>query len=188
MQVDESGNMIIARILGGSTAARQELLRTGEVILEVNGKKVRNPEELQQAIQDAKENLSLKLAPGIAQDGNRPLKSTVSAILFRLDVSVNRLRLRMIPHQFSWRSFERGEGLGVVNIDSNENYNNDFITNANCVWFVLAVLHAGSLRLRSIRGHAATLSRDRTALPEGRHSPNRRSSRPELVASAPSGR
>jgi S1-C subfamily serine protease len=82
VQVDESGNMIIARILGGSTAARQELLKTGEVILEVNGKKVRNPEELQQAIQDAKENLSLKLAPGIAQDGNRPLKSTVSALFF----------------------------------------------------------------------------------------------------------
>lgn len=71
--------MIIARILGGSTAARQELLRIGEVILEVNGKRVRNPEELQQAIQEAKENLSLKLAPGIATDTNRLLKSTVSA-------------------------------------------------------------------------------------------------------------
>jgi len=79
VQVDESGNMIIARILGGSTAARQELLKTGEVILEVNGKRVRTPEELQQAIQDAKENLSLKLAPGITTDANRPLKSTVSA-------------------------------------------------------------------------------------------------------------
>lgn len=79
MQVDESGNLIIARILGGSTAARQELVKTGEVILEVNGKRVRNPEELQQAIQEAKENLSLKLAPGIASDANRPLKSTVSA-------------------------------------------------------------------------------------------------------------
>lgn len=79
MQVDEAGNMIIARILGGSTAARQELLKTGEVILEVNSKRVRNPEELQQAIQDAKENLSLKLAPGIASETNQPLKSTVSA-------------------------------------------------------------------------------------------------------------
>lgn len=78
VQVDESGNMIIARILGGSTVARQGLLRAGEVILEVNGKHIRNPEELQQAIQDAKENLSLKVAPGIATDSNRPLKSTVS--------------------------------------------------------------------------------------------------------------
>lgn len=78
MQVDESGNLIIARILGGSSAARQGLLRTGEVILEVNSKHVRNPEELQQAIQEAKEHLTLKLAPGIATDANRPVKSTVS--------------------------------------------------------------------------------------------------------------
>lgn len=78
VQVDEAGNMIIARILGGSTAARQGLLRTGEVILEVNGKQVRSPEELQQVIQDAKENLSLKVAPGLATDANRPLRSTVS--------------------------------------------------------------------------------------------------------------
>lgn len=83
--------MIIARILGGSTAARQELLRIGEVILEVNGKRVRNPEELQQAIQEAKENLSLKLAPGIATDTNRLLKSTVSApsYFLHLDASDN---------------------------------------------------------------------------------------------------
>lgn len=78
IQVDENGNLIIARILGGSTAARQGLVRPGEVILEVNGKSVRNPDELQLAIQDAKENLTLKLAPGIAEDGNRPIKSTVS--------------------------------------------------------------------------------------------------------------
>lgn len=78
MQVDEAGNLIIARILGGSTAARQGLLRTGEVILEVNGKDVRSPEELQEAIHEAKENLTLKLAAGITNDGNRPVKSTVS--------------------------------------------------------------------------------------------------------------
>lgn len=77
IQVDENGNLIIARILGGSTAAKQGLMRPGEVILEVNGKSVRNPDELQQAIQDAKENLSLKVAPGVAADGSRPVKSTV---------------------------------------------------------------------------------------------------------------
>ena len=77
--MDESGNLIIARILGGSTAARQGLLRIGEVILQVNGKDVHTPDELQQSIQAARENLTLKLAPGIATDGNKPIKSTVSA-------------------------------------------------------------------------------------------------------------
>lgn len=77
MQVDDSGNLIIARILGGSTAARQGLLRSGEVIMEVNGKAVHTPDELQQAIQDAKENLSLRVAPGISSDSTRQPKSTV---------------------------------------------------------------------------------------------------------------
>ena len=76
--------MIIARILGGSTAAKQGLMRPGEVILEVNGKQVRNPDELQQAIQAAKESLSLKLASGIASDDSRPIKSTVNRLKYIL--------------------------------------------------------------------------------------------------------
>ena len=78
VQVDESGNLIIARILGGSTVARQGLLRPGEVIMEVNGKRVHTPDELQQAIHEAKENLSLKVAPGISTDGNRSRKTMVT--------------------------------------------------------------------------------------------------------------
>lgn len=100
MQVDESGNLIIARILGGSTAARQGLLRTGEVILEVNGKEVRNPEELQEAIHEAKENLSLKLAPGIASDGNRPLKSTVSKLCIILYDESNVKNFSLLSESF----------------------------------------------------------------------------------------
>ncbi|XP_024888389.1 MAGUK p55 subfamily member 2 isoform X3 [Temnothorax curvispinosus] len=111
VQVDESGNMIIARILGGSTAARQELLKTGEVILEVNGKRVRNPEELQQAIQDAKENLSLKVAPGIASDANRPLKSTCyMRALFDYDPSDDTL----LPCREIGLPFQKGDILQIV--------------------------------------------------------------------------
>ncbi|KAG5325462.1 MPP6 protein, partial [Pseudoatta argentina] len=119
VQVDEAGNMIIARILGGSTAARQELLKTGEVILEVNGKRVRNPEELQQAIQDAKENLSLKLAPGIASETNQPLKSTVSyklcrfcymRALFDYDPSEDTL----LPCREIGLPFQKGDILQIV--------------------------------------------------------------------------
>ncbi|EFN87862.1 MAGUK p55 subfamily member 6 isoform X2 [Harpegnathos saltator] len=111
VQVDESGNMIIARILGGSTAARQGLLRTGEVILEVNGKHVRNPEELQQAIHNAKENLSLKLSPGIATDANRPVKSTCyMRALFDYDPSDDTL----LPCREIGLSFQKGDILQIV--------------------------------------------------------------------------
>ncbi|XP_018402444.1 PREDICTED: MAGUK p55 subfamily member 6 isoform X2 [Cyphomyrmex costatus] len=111
VQVDEAGNMIIARILGGSTAARQELLKTGEVILEVNGKRVRNPEELQLAIQDAKENLSLKLAPGIASETNRPLKSTCyMRALFDYDP----LEDTLLPCREIGLPFQKGDILQIV--------------------------------------------------------------------------
>lgn len=78
VQVDEFGNLIVARILSGSTVARQGLLRPGEVILEVNGRSVRNPDQLQEAIQESHDHLTLKLAPGIASDNNSLLKSAVS--------------------------------------------------------------------------------------------------------------
>ncbi|KAI4504851.1 hypothetical protein M0802_000401 [Mischocyttarus mexicanus] len=111
VQVDESGNLIIARILGGSTAARQRLLRIGEVILEVNGKTVHNPDELQQAIQEAKENLFLKLAPGIANDGSRPLKSTCyMRALFDYDPSEDTI----LPCKEIGLRFDKGNILQIV--------------------------------------------------------------------------
>lgn len=111
VQVDESGNLIIARILGGSTAARQRLLRTGEVILEVNGKPVHNPDELQQAIQEAREILVLKLAPGIANDGSRPLKSTCyMRALFDYDPSEDSL----LPCKEIGLQFSKGDVLQIV--------------------------------------------------------------------------
>ncbi|OAD60844.1 MAGUK p55 subfamily member 2 [Eufriesea mexicana] len=111
VQVDESGNLIIARILGGSTAARLGLLRSGEVILEVNGKEVHNPKELQEAIHEAKENLSLKLAPGIASDGNRPVKSTCyMRALFDYDPSEDTL----LPCREIGLPFQKGDVLQIV--------------------------------------------------------------------------
>ncbi|KAJ8683547.1 hypothetical protein QAD02_019339 [Eretmocerus hayati] len=111
IQVDENGNLIIARILGGSTAARQGLLRAGEVILEVNGKHVQNPDELQLAIQEAKENLSLKVAPGIESDNNRPIKSTCyMRALFDYDPSEDGL----VPCREIGLAFQKGDILQIV--------------------------------------------------------------------------
>ncbi|XP_014238347.1 MAGUK p55 subfamily member 2 isoform X2 [Trichogramma pretiosum] len=111
IQVDENGNMIIARILGGSTAARQGLLRPGEVILEVNGKPVHDPDELQQAIAQAKENLSLKLAPGIASDGSSPIKSTCyMRALFDYDPTEDTL----LPCREIGLAFSKGDIIQIV--------------------------------------------------------------------------
>ncbi|XP_066594052.1 protein PALS2 isoform X2 [Prorops nasuta] len=111
VQVDESGNLIIARILGGSTAAKQGLLRIGEVIMEVNGKEVHTPDELQQAIQDAKNNLSIKLAPGIATDDTKTLNSTCyMRALFDYDPSEDTL----LPCREIGLPFQKGDVLQIV--------------------------------------------------------------------------
>ncbi|XP_049802744.1 protein PALS2 isoform X2 [Schistocerca nitens] len=64
VQVDESGNLVIARILAGGMIDRQGLLHVGDVILEVNGVPVSTPEELQHQISQSDESVTLKIGPG----------------------------------------------------------------------------------------------------------------------------
>nr|CAD7453695.1 unnamed protein product [Timema tahoe] len=63
VQVDEAGNLVIARILGGGMIDRQGLLHIGDTILEVNGTRVDTPEDLQMEIARAKESVTLKIGP-----------------------------------------------------------------------------------------------------------------------------
>lgn len=67
VQVDDSGNLVIARILGGGMIDRQGLLHIGDVILEVNGVSVSSPEDLQMEIMKAKESVTLKIGPGFEE-------------------------------------------------------------------------------------------------------------------------
>ncbi|KAK0076829.1 hypothetical protein PV326_010500 [Microctonus aethiopoides] len=117
VHVDESRNLIIARILGGSTVSRQGLLRPGEVIMEVNGKSVHTPDELRDEIQAAKENLSLKVAPGISSDENNQTKSTCyMRALFDYDPSEDTL----LPCREIGLPFQKGDILQIVDqIDPN---------------------------------------------------------------------
>ncbi|XP_058801836.1 protein PALS2 [Phymastichus coffea] len=111
IQVDENRNLIIARILGGSTAAKQGLMRPGEVILEVNGKSVHSPDELQQAIQEAKENLTLKLAPGLASDDPGSVKPTsYMRALFDYEPADDSL----LPCREIGLAFRKGDILQIV--------------------------------------------------------------------------
>ena len=49
----EDGRVTVARILIDSVIDRQGLVRPGDVILQANGKPVRNPEQLQEVIEDS---------------------------------------------------------------------------------------------------------------------------------------
>lgn len=75
VQVDESGNLVIARILGGGMIDRQGLLHIGDTILEVNGVPVSTPEDLQIQISKAKESVALKIGPSF-DDGHTQLNGS----------------------------------------------------------------------------------------------------------------
>jgi membrane-associated protease RseP (regulator of RpoE activity) len=59
----ELNKVTVARILIDSIIDRQDLLRTGDVILEANGKKIKTPEQLQTAIEDSGAFVVFKILP-----------------------------------------------------------------------------------------------------------------------------
>ena len=63
---DESGKVIVARIIIDSFIERQGLLRPGDLILEANGNRVKNPEQLQEVIEESTEFITLKIQPTLS--------------------------------------------------------------------------------------------------------------------------
>lgn len=60
----EQGEMVIARILHGSSIDRQGMLHTGDIIREVNGREVgTNPHDLQELLRDCSGSITLKVLP-----------------------------------------------------------------------------------------------------------------------------
>lgn len=60
----EQGEMVIARILHGSSIDRQGMLHAGDIIREVNGREVgSNPHELQELLRDCSGSITLKVLP-----------------------------------------------------------------------------------------------------------------------------
>lgn len=60
----ERGEMVITRILHGSSIDRQGMLHVGDVIREVNGRTVgSNPHDLQELLRDCSGTITLKVLP-----------------------------------------------------------------------------------------------------------------------------
>ena len=75
----EHGKVIVARILIDSVIDRQGLVQTGDTILQCNGKDVKNPEELQKAIESApaSEFIVFKIRPAVPDTADDEVASTV---------------------------------------------------------------------------------------------------------------
>jgi len=79
VEQDENGNLIIARILAGGTIDKQGLLKKGDVILEVNGERVKSPEDLMNEVSRSKDTLQFRIAPGYTfkETSKTPLVSKI---------------------------------------------------------------------------------------------------------------
>lgn len=119
---DEGGKVIVARIIIDSFIERQGLLRPGDLILEANGNRVKNPEQLQEVIEESTEFITLKIQPTLSLtqgltptslDGKTrvvPTKSYVRA-LFGYDPTKDSL----LPCPEIGLPFKYGDILQVVN-------------------------------------------------------------------------
>ena len=75
MTTDESGKVIVARIIINSVIERQGLLRPGDLILEANNTRVKTPEQLQNIIEESPEFITLKIQPTLSVSQSQPLNS-----------------------------------------------------------------------------------------------------------------
>lgn len=57
----------MARILAGSSAAKQALLSIGDVLLEVDGEHINSEEQLKEAVAKQTERISLKVGPNMKE-------------------------------------------------------------------------------------------------------------------------
>ncbi|XP_014362749.2 protein PALS2 isoform X1 [Papilio machaon] len=64
---DEHGQLIVARILAGSAAAKQALLSVGDVLLEVDGVHIDSEDQLKEAVSKPNDRVTLKVGPNLKE-------------------------------------------------------------------------------------------------------------------------
>ncbi|CAH1645085.1 unnamed protein product [Spodoptera littoralis] len=64
---DEHGQLIVARILAGSAAAKQALVSVGDVLLEVDGVNINSEDQLKEAVAKPNDRITLKVGPNLKE-------------------------------------------------------------------------------------------------------------------------
>lgn len=106
----ERGEMVIARILHGSSIDRQGMLHTGDVIREVNGREVgANPHELQELLRDCSGSITLKVLPSYRDTPAPP------QVYLKPHFNYNPATDNLIPCKEAGLAFSKGDILHVVN-------------------------------------------------------------------------
>lgn len=106
----ENGELVIARILHGSSIDRQGMLHTGDIIREVNGREVScNPQELQEVLKASSGSITLKVVPSYRDSPAPP------QVYLKPHFNYNPATDNLIPCKEAGLAFTKGEILHVVN-------------------------------------------------------------------------
>uniref|UniRef100_UPI0037E8B20A MAGUK p55 subfamily member 6a n=1 Tax=Semicossyphus pulcher TaxID=241346 RepID=UPI0037E8B20A len=106
----ERGEMVITRILHGSSIDRQGMLHTGDIIREVNGREVgSNPNELQELLRDCSGSVTLKVLPSYRDTPAPP------RVYLKPHFNYNPVTDNLIPCKDAGLAFSKGDILHVVN-------------------------------------------------------------------------
>ncbi|KAL0848981.1 hypothetical protein ABMA28_013365 [Loxostege sticticalis] len=108
---DEHGQLIVARIMAGSAAAKQALLSVGDVLLEVDGVQINSEDQLKEAVSKPNDRVSLKVGPNL-KDKNNQLTNKLTCYmraLFDYDPKEDTL----LPCKEIGLEFKRGDILQV---------------------------------------------------------------------------
>uniref|UniRef100_A0A3P9IJ73 Membrane protein, palmitoylated 6a (MAGUK p55 subfamily member 6) n=1 Tax=Oryzias latipes TaxID=8090 RepID=A0A3P9IJ73_ORYLA len=104
------GEMVVARIMHGSSIDRQGMLHTGDVICELNGREVgSNPQELQNLLRDCSGSITLKVQPSYKDTPAPP------QVFLKPFFNYNPATDNLIPCKEAGLPFSKGEILHVVN-------------------------------------------------------------------------
>jgi len=119
---DEAGKVIVARIIINSYIERQGLLRPGDLILEANGERVKNPEQLQSLIEESVEFITLKIQPTLSVSQSQPsnikeksITSQPNKYYVRCLFSYDPTKDSLLPCTEIGLPFRYGDILQVVN-------------------------------------------------------------------------
>lgn len=123
VQVDDNGNLLIARILAGGIIERQGTLKVGDVILEVNGYPAESPEMLQERIAYSKDSITFKVSP--SKDDNEQISSEYttnvakqngvnSVCYMRALFNYNPMEDTLLPCKEIGLEFQHGDILQIV--------------------------------------------------------------------------
>ncbi|XP_045515283.1 protein PALS2 isoform X1 [Pieris brassicae] len=108
---DEHGQLIVARILAGSAAAKQALLNVGDVLLEVDGVQVDSEEQLKEAVSKPNDRVTLKVGPNLKEKSAQLTNKLSCYVRALFDYSP--VEDTLIPCKEIGLEFKRGDILQI---------------------------------------------------------------------------